>query len=68
MVNKDSKLVLPCVFVDDVLCSYRKTMRPCLMERCWKCRYFKRFNREMLGADEKVMDEIEEEHRTGVLK
>lgn len=65
MVKKDLK-VLPCVFYDDVLCSYRKTMRSCLMARCWKCRRYKRFNREVFEADEKVMDEIDEERRVGV--
>lgn len=63
--KKGLKLVLSCSFLDDVLCPYRKTARPCLMERCWKCRYFNRFNRDMLAVDEKVMDEIDEERRTG---
>ena len=66
-VKKDLK-VLSCVFDSTVLCSYRKTVRPCLMVRCWECRYFKRFSREILEADEKVMDEIDEERRTGFLE
>jgi hypothetical protein len=65
VVKKDLR-VLSCSFDDDVLCSYRKTVRSCLMDRCWECRYFKRFNREMLEVDMKVMDEIDEERRTGV--
>ncbi len=64
IVKKDLK-VFSCSFWDDVLCSYRKTVRPCLMDRCWKCRHFKRFNREMLEADMRIMDEIDEERRTG---
>jgi hypothetical protein len=65
LVKKDLK-VLPCIFYDNVLCSYRKTARSCLMDRCWECRHYKRFSREMLEADEKVMDEIDEERKTGV--
>jgi hypothetical protein len=68
LVRKKVLKLLLCSFLDDVLCPYRKTVRPCLMERCWGCRYFKQFNREMLEADEKVMDEIDEERRTGVSK
>jgi hypothetical protein len=65
MVEKGLK-VLFCVFVDDVSCKYRKSAKFYVMRRCWECRHFKRSNREMLEVDEKVMDEIDEEHRTGV--
>lgn len=67
LVKKDLK-VLPCGFYDNVLCSYRKTVRFCLMDRCWKCRHYKRYNREMLEADARIMDEIDEERRRGVWK
>lgn len=66
MGGKKRLKVLSCSFLDDVLCPCRKTVRPCLMNRCWTCRVYKRFNREMLEADERVMDEIDEERRTGV--
>lgn len=60
--------LLSCFFDDSVLCSFRKTVRSCLMARCWECRHYKRFNREMLEADARIMDEINEERRTGVRK
>lgn len=59
---------LPCSFLDGVSCCYRKSVRPSLMERCWNCRHFERYKREMFEADERVMDEIDEERRTGVFK
>ena len=60
--------VLPCVFFDDVLCSYRKDVRSGVMGRCSKCRHYRRFEREMDEEDERIMDEIDEIRRTGVWK
>jgi hypothetical protein len=64
MVEKGLKGLF-CVFVDDVSCKYRKSVKFHVMHRCWGCRHFKRYNREMLEVDEKVMDEIDEERRLG---
>ena len=58
--------LLSCIFDDSFTCSFRKTACSCLMARCLECRRYKRFSREMLEADEKVMDEIDEERRMGV--
>ena len=55
--------VLSCVFLDDVLCSYRKSEKFTVMGRCLKCRYYERFMREMAEEDAKVMDEIDEIRR-----
>lgn len=43
-----SKAVLSCMFLDGVLCSYRKDGDDFrVMERCFKCSYYKKFLRLM---------------------
>ena len=59
---------LPCVFFDDVLCSFRKEEGSYVMGRCFKCSHYLRFEREMDEEDKKMMDEIDEINRTGVYK
>jgi len=56
----DLKL-LSCLFLDDVLCSFRESDGSGFMDRCLKCRRYKRFMREMDEEDERVMDEIDRE-------
>ena len=51
---------LLCLFLNNVLCSYRKTEKVTVMSRCFKCRHHRRFLREMAEEDKKVMDEIDE--------
>jgi len=60
--------VLPCAFLPDVLCSFRKSEKFGIMDRCFKCSHYLRFMCEMDEEDERVMDEIDEIHRTGVWK
>jgi hypothetical protein len=62
------KVVLKCVFWDDVLCSFRKDVRSGVMARCFECPHYRRFEREMDEEDERVMNEIDEIRRTGVWK
>lgn len=54
---------LSCLFLDDVLCSYRKDERFTVMSRCFKCGHYRRFLREMDEEDKRVMDEIDEIRR-----
>jgi hypothetical protein len=68
LVDENGLKVLSCVFLNDVLCSYRKDVKFGVMARCFKCPYFRRFEREMDVEDERVMDEIDEIRRTGVWK
>jgi len=68
LVDVVSLKVLPCLFLLDVLCSYRKDEGFGVMARCFECSQYKRFMREMADEDERVMDEIDEIHRTGVWK
>jgi hypothetical protein len=63
VVDESGSKCLPCVFLPDVLCSYRKDARVGVMARCWKCAEFERFECEMDEEDERVMDEIDEERR-----
>ena len=63
-----SEKLLGCLFLLDVLCSYRKDAGLVVMSRCFKCVHYIRFMAEMDEEDERVMDEIDEIHRTGVWK
>jgi len=68
LVDENGLKCLPCVFFDDILCSYRKDVRSGVMGRCLKCCHYRRFEREMDEEDEKIMDEIDKIQRTGVWK
>ena len=63
MVDVDGLKGLRCVFYDNVLCSYRKSLRCGVMDRCLKCDYYVTFMHEMAEEDDKVMDELDEMHR-----
>jgi len=63
-----SEKLLTCVFLLDVLCSYRRSEKVTIMARCWKCPHYVRFMREMDEEDERMMNEVDEERRTGVRK
>ena len=51
--------VLSCVFDDDFLCFYRKSEKVRIMHRCFKCRHFRRLNREMEKEEEEFFEEVE---------
>jgi len=64
-----SKAVLSCIFLDGVLCSYRKDgddFRP--MERCFSCSHYLRFLREMEEEEEKVFAEFDRIRKYGYPK
>lgn len=62
------RLPLPCIFWDDVLCSFRRDTKDKIMDKCLNCCEYARFLRDMDAEDKKVMDQIDEIHRTGVWK
>ena len=62
------KKLLSCLFLSDVLCSYRKYEQLGIMDRCLKCAHYERFMNQMDAEDQKVMDDIDEIRRTGVYK
>jgi len=47
-----SEKLLSCLFLLDVLCSYRKSTDFVIMARCFKCKEYIRFNAEMDEEDE----------------
>lgn len=55
----DAGKILPCVFWDDVLCSYRKYEGFGLMDRCLKCPHYERFLCEMEDEEEAFFEEVE---------
>ena len=63
-----SAKVFKCSFFGDVLCSFRKSKKFAILDQCFKCPHYSRFEREMDEEDQRVMDEIDEERRTGVQK
>jgi hypothetical protein len=60
--------VFKCAFFEDVLCSFRKSEKFAILDQCFKCPHYSRFEREMDEEDQKVMDAIDEERRKGVWK
>lgn len=50
--------VLKCVFWDDVLCSFRKSEKFTVMNRCFSCPHYLRFMREMDDEDRRLDDEV----------
>ena len=54
--------LLSCIFLTDLLCSFRKTddFRP--MQRCFSCKHYLRFMREMEEEDARVMSGIDRLH------
>jgi hypothetical protein len=57
--------ILPCFFEPDVWCSYRKSERFTVMARCFKCKYYLEFIREMEEEEEKFWEEEERLRREG---
>lgn len=46
-------------FFDDVLCSFRKSERSGVLDRCMNCDNFERFNREMQKEEDEFFEEVE---------
>jgi hypothetical protein len=55
-----SEKLLSCVFLPDVVCSYRKSEKFGVMGRCLKCEHYARFIREMDKEDEEMDREVED--------
>jgi len=50
-----------CVFLNDVMCSHRRSKSFSVGKYCLKCPHYEEFMREMDAEDERVMDEIDRE-------
>jgi len=51
--------VLSCMFYDDILCSYRKSEKFGVMDRCLKCRHYEEFLREMEEFEDEAFEELD---------
>lgn len=60
-VNSDFKhgKILSCMFLSDVLCSFRKSEEFGVMNRCLKCPHYQRFLREMEEEEEEFWEEVD---------
>lgn len=68
MVDEGGLKVLSCVFLTDVLCSFRKDEKFAVTSRCLKCPHYFRFMREMDEEDERVMKEMDDERKRRELR
>jgi hypothetical protein len=74
LANENRSNLLPCVFLDGVLCSYRKSTRFTVMDRCLKCRHYRRFVCEMAKEEDEFwsfVDEVQkhpDRYRSGELR
>ncbi len=59
------KKLLSCFFLDDVLCSFRKNEGFGIMNRCFNCSHYKRFEREMNQEEEEFWHEVDKIRKYG---
>jgi len=59
------RTLFSCVLFDKVLCSFRVNDEDYFMHRCYRCREYERFMREMQKEDERVMQEIDNIRKYG---
>ena len=59
------KKILLCVFLPDVLCSFRKSERLGVMEHCFSCDHYERFMREMFEEESKFWNEVDRIRKFG---
>lgn len=57
-----------CLFLDDVVCSYRTKAEWDVLDQCFECAHYKRWEREMDEEDERIMNEIDEERARRALE
>lgn len=58
----------PCLFVLDVLCSYRKSEKFGVMDRCERCVHYFRFLKEMEEEEDEFFEEAEKIWKFGFPK
>jgi len=59
-IQSAKKKLLSCVFSSHVSCSFRKSEKFGIMNRCLRCPHYKRFEREMDEEDARESAEIED--------
>jgi hypothetical protein len=60
VVDNGLKVLLSCVFFENVLCSFVRSAKLGVMVRCYECPQYRRFEAEMDAEDERMMDEIDD--------
>ena len=65
-MSVEKKLLLSCVFLTDVLCSFRKSEKFGIMNRCLKCPFYFKFLKEMEEEEEEEFwDEVDRIRKYG---
>ena len=64
-MSQRSKKILSCLFLPDVLCSFRKNDKFVVLDRCLKCPHYREFEREMDEEDAREMAEIDRIRKYG---
>ena len=59
------KKLFSCFFFSDVLCSWRKSEKFGIMNRCLKCPFYFKFLREMEEEEEQFWDEVDRIRKYG---
>ena len=62
------KKLLSCLFLLDVLCSFRKSEKSYIMNRCSECVHYKRFLKEMQEEEEEFFEEADRIRKYGYPK
>ena len=57
--------VLSCLFLLNVLCSFRKVEQFAVLDRCFKCPHYSRFVQEMEELEDAFWEEEERLRREG---
>jgi len=64
-MKRESRKILSCLFLNNVLCSFRRTEKTWgIMARCFRCAHFARFMVDMAEEDDRMMDRIDEMRRS----
>ena len=58
-MSHSEKKLLFCLFLVDVLCSFRKSEKFYIMNRCFECPHYKRFLKEMQDEEDEFFEECE---------
>jgi len=48
-----------CLFLSDVVCSFVKSDKPAILDRCFSCPEYVRFNREMQEEEDEFFKECD---------
>ena len=65
MVLSVEKKLFTCFFLPDVLCSWVKSEKSGIMNRCFKCPFYFKFLREMEEEEEHFWDEVDKIRKYG---